>query len=141
MAKEILALIKLQIDAGKATPAPPIGPALGQRQINIMEFCKQFNDRTKNMGGVPCPVIITAYKDKTFEFIVKQPPVSYFLKQLAGVSGSKTPGRTNVAKISKKDIKDLLKKKIVDMNCFDNEDSALSMFIGSARSMGFEVVE
>lgn len=138
---EVLTLIKLQIEGGKATPAPPVGPALGQRQLNIMDFCKQFNDRTKHMTGKPCPVIITAYKDKTFSFIVKLPPVTYYIKQLLNIqSGSKTPGRETIKTIKKSDLLPIAREKMVDMNAFDIE-SAIEMIAGSARSMGILVTE
>lgn len=141
MSKEVLAYIKLQIEGGKANPAPPVGPALGQKQVNIMEFCKQFNDRTKGVIGKPCPTVITVYKDKSFDFIVKKPPVSYYIKEVAKIkSGSKTPGRGgSVAVIKKSDLVNVVKEKICDMNCFDNIDSAMNMFIGSARSIGIKV--
>lgn len=141
MAKEVLAQIKLQIEGGKANPAPPVGPALGQRQVNIMDFCKKFNDATKSMAGLPCPTIITVYKDKTFDFIVKKPPVSFYIKKYAKVqSGSKTPGRGgSIATIKRDDILEAVKEKMCDMNCFDSIDSALNMFIGSARSMGIKI--
>ena len=143
MAKEVLALIKLQIEAGKANPAPPVGPALGQRQVNIMEFCKQFNDRTKAMAGLPCPTIITVYKDKSFDFIVKKPPMSYYVKKVAKIqSGSKTAGRGNpVAVVKKADVIEAVKEKICDMNCFEELEAGVKMFIGTAKSMGVKVEE
>ena len=143
MAKEILAQIKLLIEAGKANPAPPIGSALGQRQVNIMDFCKQFNDRTKADAGLPCPTIITVYKDKSFTFVVKKPPMTYYVKKLAKIqSGSKTPGRgAYVAVVKKSDAVALIKEKMPDLNCFGDVDAALKMFIGSARSMGVKVEE
>jgi large subunit ribosomal protein L11 len=140
MAKEVLAQIKLQIEAGKANPAPPVGPALGQRQVNIMDFCKQFNDRTKAMAGLPCPTVITVYKDKSFDFIVKKPPVSYYIKQIAKISkGSQMPGRGKQMVIYKEDIIEYAKQKMDDLNCYGNIDSAVSMFIGTAKSMGIKV--
>ena len=143
MAKEVLAVIKLQIEAGKANPAPPIGSALGQRQVNIMEFCKQFNDRTKGTPGLPCPTLITVYKDKSFDFVVKKPPMTYYVKKLAKItSGSKTPGRGgSVATVKKVDVVELMKEKIGDLNCFGDIDAAVRMFVGSAKSMGVKVEE
>lgn len=142
MAKEVLGYIKLQIPAGKATPSPPVGPALGQRGLNIMEFCKAFNARTQEMeAGAPTPVVITAYKDKTFTFVTKLPPNTYFLKKAAAVQkGSLTPGRDVVAQITVAQIREIAEKKIKDMNA-NNIEAAMSMLKGSARSMGFEVVE
>ena len=141
MAKEILAVIKLQIEGGKANPAPPIGSALGQRQVNIMEFCKQFNDRTKGSVGLPCPTFITVYKDKSFDFVIKKPPMTYYVKKLAKISsGSKTPGRGgSVAVVKMADVKEMIKEKICDLNCFGDIDAAIKMFIGSAKSMGVKV--
>lgn len=141
--KEVLAQIKLQIEAGKANPAPPVGPALGQRQVNIMDFCKQFNDRTKAMVGLPCPTIITVYKDKSFDFIVKKPPMSYYVKKVAKIqSGSKTAGRGNpVAVVKKSDVIECIKEKICDMNCFGDIEAGYKMFVGSAKSMGVKVEE
>ena len=143
MAKEVLTQIKLQIEAGKANPAPPIGSALGQRGVNIMEFCKQFNDRTKANAGLPCPTVITVYKDKSFEFIVKKPPMTYYVKKVAKItSGSKTPGRGGaVATVKKSDVIEFLKEKMDDLNCFGDINSAMNMFIGSARSIGVKVVD
>ena len=141
MGGQITAIIKLQIEGGKANPAPPVGPALGQRQVNIMSFCKEFNERTKDRIGVPCPTIITVYADKTYDFIVKQPPMTYFIKKLAKItSGSKTPGKgESVAVLKKADIIEAVKQKIDDLNCFGNIDSAVKMFIGSAKSVGVKV--
>ena len=143
MAKEVLAVIKLQIEAGKATPAPPVGAVLGQRQVNIMEFCKQFNDRTKSSAGLPCPTLITVYKDKSFDFVVKKPPMTYYVKKLAKItSGSKTPGRGGyVATVKKADVIEMIKEKIGDLNCFGDIESAFKMFVGSAKSMGVKVEE
>jgi large subunit ribosomal protein L11 len=142
MAKEVLGYIKLQIPAGKATPSPPVGPALGQRGLNIMEFCKSFNARTQEMeAGAPIPVVITAFKDKTFTFVTKSPPNTYFLKKAAAVQkGSLTPGRDVVAQVTVAQIREIAEKKMKDMNANDIE-AAMSMLKGSARSMGFEVVE
>ncbi len=142
MAKKIVGFIKLQIAAGKANPSPPVGPALGQRGLNIMEFCKAFNAATQKMEpGMPIPVVITAYADRTFSFITKLPPVSYFIKQAAKVqSGSKEPGKTKVAKITKKQVLEIAEKKLPDMNCATVE-AAAQMVAGQARSMGIDVVE
>lgn len=142
MAKKITGYVKLQVPAGAANPSPPIGPALGQRGLNIMEFCKAFNAKTSQMEkGMPIPVIITAYQDRSFTFEMKQPPVSYFLKKAAGLtSGSKTPGRGGSAgKVSKAQIKEIAEKKMADLNC-DSVESAMAMIQGSARSMGLDVV-
>lgn len=143
MAKKIVGYIKLQVPAGKANPSPPIGPALGQRGLNIMEFCKAFNAQTQSYeAGTPLPVIITAYGDRTFSFIIKLPPVSYYLKQAAGVTkGSGTTGRgASAGKITIAQIKEIAQKKMKDLNAND-VDAASLMIIGSARSMGLEVVQ
>lgn len=143
MAKKIVGYVKLQVPAGKANPSPPIGPALGQRGLNIMEFCKAFNAQTQNYeAGTPLPVVITAYGDRTFSFIIKLPPVSYFLKQAANVNkGSSAPGRGGKAgSITMNQIKEIAEKKIKDLNA-NNIDAASMMIIGSARSMGLEVVQ
>ena len=142
MAKEVLGYIKLQIPAGKATPSPPVGPALGQRGLNIMEFCKAFNARTQDMeAGAPIPVVITAFKDKTFTFETKSPPNTHFLKKAAGLQkGSLTPGREFAGQVTIAQIREIAEKKMKDMNANDIE-AAMSMLKGSARSMGFEVVE
>ena len=138
MAKEILGLIKLQIPAGGANPSPPVGPALGQRGINIMEFCKAFNDKTKSFAGKPVPVIITVYKDKKFDFIIKSPPASHFIKEAAKLkSGSQEPGRNIVASITKKQAEEIAKQKMNDLNALDLEQ-AVKIISGSARSMGIE---
>jgi large subunit ribosomal protein L11 len=148
MAKKIVGFIKLQIPAGDAKPAPPVGPALGQRGLNIMEFCKAFNARTAQMEkGMPIPVVITAFADRSFTFEMKQPPVTYFLKKAANLkigkkpaSGSKTPGKgASVGKVTEAQLRDIAEKKIVDMNC-DSIDSAVEQIRGSARAMGLEVV-
>ena len=140
MAKEILGLIKLQIPAGGANPSPPVGPALGQRGLNIMDFCKAFNDKTKNLEkGAPIPVIITAYKDRTFDFVTKLPPVSYYLKKAAKIKkGNSTPGRSLVGKVTMADVEKIAKEKMADLNAFKIE-SAMSMVAGTARSMGIRV--
>ena len=141
MAKEVLEFIKLQIPAGGANPSPPVGPALGQRGLNIMDFCKAFNDKTKNIEkGAPIPVVITAYKDKTFKFVTKLPPVSHFLKKAAKIDkGSSTPGRELVGKVTMKDIEKIAKEKMVDLNAFDLK-GAVNIVKGSAVSMGIEVI-
>jgi len=141
MAKKIIGYIKLQIPAGKANPSPPVGPALGQRGLNIMEFCKAFNAQTQNMEpGMPIPVVITAYGDRTFSFITKTPPVSYFLKKAASLGkGSSTPGTGTVGKVTMAQVHEIAKAKMVDLNAHDIE-GASQMIIGSARSMGIEVV-
>jgi large subunit ribosomal protein L11 len=142
MAKKITGYIKLQVPAGKANPSPPIGPALGQAGLNIMEFCKQFNAKTQGLEeGMPIPVVITAYGDRSFSFVTKTPPVSYFLKKAAGLSGgSKTPGRGFVGKVSMDQVREIAKTKMQDLNANDVE-AASRMIVGSARSMGLEVVE
>ena len=142
MAKEILEFIKLQIPAGGANPSPPVGPALGQRGLNIMDFCKAFNEKTKNLEkGAPIPVVITAYKDKTFNFVTKLPPVSHYLKKAAKIEkGNSTPGRTMEGKVTMADVKTIAKEKMVDLNAIDLEGAANTVK-GSARSMGMEVVE
>ena len=141
MAKEILELIKLQIPAGGANPAPPVGPALGQRGLNIGEFVKQFNDRTKNLEkNAPIPVLITAYKDRTFKFVTKLPPVSHYLKKAAKIDkGGSTPGRESVGKVTIKDVEKIAKEKMEDLNAI-NLEGAVNMVKGSAVSMGIEVV-
>ena len=139
MAKEISGYIKLQIMGGQANPAPPVGPALGQRGINIMEFCKAFNDKTKAFAGKPIPVIITVYKDKKFDFIIKTPPASHYIKEAAKIkSGSKEPGRTIAGSITIKQAEEIAKAKMEDLNAFDIKE-ATKIICGSARSMGIEV--
>lgn len=143
MAKKVVGQIKLQVPAGAANPSPPIGPALGQRGLNIMEFCKAFNAQTQNLEkGMPIPVVITAYGDRTFTFITKTPPNTYFIKKAAGLAkGSQTPGKgTNVGKITMKQIREIAEIKMKDLNAND-VDAAAQMIKGSARSMGIEVVE
>ncbi len=141
MAKEVLEFIKLQIPAGGANPAPPVGPALGQRGLNIGEFVKQFNERTKDLEkGAPIPVLITAYRDKTFKFVTKLPPVSHYLKKAAKIDkGSSTPGRESVGKVTIKDVEKIAKEKMADLNAI-NLEGAVNMVKGSAVSMGMEVV-
>ena len=141
MAKKVAGQLKLQVKAGSANPSPPIGPALGQRGINIMEFCKAFNAATQEMEkGMPIPVVITYYQDKSFTFMMKQPPVTYFLKKEAKItSGSKTPGKgATVGKLTKAQIKSIAEAKMKDLNANDVE-AAMKMVAGSARSMGLEV--
>ena len=142
MAKKIVGYVKLQVPAGQANPSPPIGPALGQRGLNIMEFCKQFNAATKAMEpGTPTPVVITVYSDRSFTFITRMPPASFYIKKAAGIdSGSKTPGRAVAGKITKKQLEEIAKQKMKDLNANDIE-GAVKQLAGSARSMGLEVVE
>jgi large subunit ribosomal protein L11 len=142
MAKKIIGYIKLQVPAGKANPSPPIGPALGQRGLNIMEFCKAFNAQTQSMEvGMPIPVVITAFADRTFTFVTKTPPNTYFLKKAAGIQkGTTTPGRGTIGQVTMKQIHEIAQQKMVDLNANDIE-AAAQMIIGSARSMGLEVVE
>ncbi|MEO5806639.1 50S ribosomal protein L11 [Devosia sp.] len=140
MAKKIVGYVKLQVAAGSATPSPPIGPALGQRGLNIMEFCKAFNAATSEMEkGSPIPVVITAYADKSFTFEMKQPPVTFFIKKAVGLkSGSKLPGKESAGTITVAQLRDIAAKKMKDLNA-DNIDAAVSMIAGSARSMGIQV--
>ena len=142
MAKKVVGQIKLQIPAGAANPSPPVGPALGQRGVNIMEFCKAFNAATQGMEpGMPIPVVITAYADRSFTFVTKTPPNTYFLKKAAGIEkGTQTPGKGTVGKVTMAQIREIAGKKMVDLNAKDLE-GACQMLIGSARSMGLEVVE
>ena len=143
MAKKIIGYVKLQIPAGKANPSPPIGPALAQKGLNIMEFCKAFNAKTQSMEpGMPIPVVITAFADKSFTFIMKTPPVTYFIKKAANIkSGSQKTGITPVvAKITMTQVREIAKQKMQDLNANDIE-AASHMIIGSARSMGVDVVE
>jgi large subunit ribosomal protein L11 len=142
MAKKVTGFLKLQVPAGAANPSPPIGPALGQRGLNIMEFCKAFNAQTQKMEkGIPIPVIITTYQDRSFTFEMKTPPVSYFLKKAAKLeSGSKTPGREPVGEVSKKQVREIAEQKMKDLNC-DTVEAAMKMIEGSARSMGLTVTE
>jgi large subunit ribosomal protein L11 len=142
MAKKIVGYIKLEVPAGKANPSPPIGPALGQRGLNIMEFCKQFNAQTQGLEpGMPIPVVITAFGDRSFSFITKTPPASYFLKKAANLEkGSQTPGKGLVGKVTMAQVREIAQKKMKDLNAKDVEGAA-RMIAGSARSMGLEVVE
>ncbi|AML50611.1 MULTISPECIES: 50S ribosomal protein L11 [Falsihalocynthiibacter] len=140
MAKKIAGTMKLQVPAGKANPSPPVGPALGQRGINIMEFCKAFNAKTADLEvGAPCPTVITYYQDKSFSMEVKTPPASYFLKKAANItSGAKTPSRETVGTVTAKQVKEIAEAKMKDLNANDIE-SAMLIIMGSARSMGIEV--
>jgi large subunit ribosomal protein L11 len=142
MAKKVTGYLKLQVPAGAANPSPPIGPALGQRGLNIMEFCKSFNAQTQNLEkGSPIPVVITIFADRTFSFEMRTPPVSHFLKKAANLqSGSKTPGRGSVGSVTKEQVKEIAEKKMKDLNC-STVEAAMRMIEGSARSMGLEVRE
>ena len=141
MAKEAVKKIKLQIPAGKANPSPPVGPALGQRGVNIMEFCKAFNERTKDMAGFNIPVVITVYADKSFTFITKQPPATDLIKKAAGVQkGADNPLKNKVGKLTKAQVLEIVEKKIADLNTKDKEQAA-KIIAGSARSMGITVVD
>ena len=142
MAKKVTGFLKLQVPAGAANPSPPIGPALGQRGLNIMEFCKAFNAQTQKIEkNTPIPVIITTYQDRSFTFELKTPPVSYFLKKAAKLeAGSKTPGREMVGEVTKKQVREIAEQKMKDLNC-DTIEAAMKMIDGSARSMGYTVAE
>ena len=141
MAKEIVAKIKLQIPAGQANPAPPVGPALGQNGVNIMAFCKEFNAVTQKQVGDILPVVITVFKDKSFTFITKAPPASMLLKKAANIAaGSKEPNKTKVAKLTKNQVMDIVKLKMKDMNA-RSEEAAYRTLVGTARQMGIEVEE
>ena len=141
MAQKVTGFIKLQIPAGKATPAPPVGPALGQHGVNIMAFTKEFNERTKDKAGLIIPVVITVYSDKSFSFITKTPPASVLIKKACKIeSGSGVPNKTKVAKITKAQLKEIAETKMPDLNAA-NIDTAMSMIAGTARSMGVEVVD
>jgi large subunit ribosomal protein L11 len=141
MAKKVVEVMKLQIPAGKANPSPPVGPALGQRGINIMEFCKAFNEKTKDMMGFTIPVEITVYSDRSFTFITKQPPASDLLKKAAGIQkGSSNPLKDKVGKITKAQLKEIAEKKLPDLNT-DDVEVAMKIIAGSARSMGIEIVD
>jgi large subunit ribosomal protein L11 len=140
MSKKVVKIIKLQIPAGKANPAPPIGPALGGAGVNIMAFCKEFNARTQSMGGDILPVVITVYQDKSFTFILKQPPVAEMIKKATGVEkGSAVPNRDKVGKITRKQAKEIAQKKMQDMNA-NSLEAATEVVLGTARSMGIELV-
>ena len=141
MAKEILKKIKLQCPGGQATPAPPVGPALGQHGVNIGQFVKQFNDKTKELLGVLTPVEITVFKDKTFTFILKSPPASVLLKQLAGIAkGSSEPNKQKVGQVNTQQLREIAGKKLADLNA-DNLDVAIKVIEGTARNMGIKVVD
>ncbi len=141
MAKKVVGEIKLQIPAGKANPSPPVGPALGQRGVNIMEFCKAFNERTKDMGSFNIPVIITVYQDKSFTFITKKPPVTDLIKKASGVEkGSDKPLKNKIAKLTHKQVEEIAQLKMEDLNTSTME-AAKKIVMGSARSMGVEVVD
>jgi large subunit ribosomal protein L11 len=139
MAKKVVGEIKLQIPAGAANPAPPVGPALGQQGVNIMAFCKEFNAATKGDAGMVIPVVITVYQDKSFTFITKSPPAAVLLKKAAGIaSGSKQPNKDKVGKVSKKQVMDIVKMKSKDLNA-SSEEAAFRVVAGTARSMGIEI--
>jgi large subunit ribosomal protein L11 len=141
MAKKVMDYIKLQIEAGKANPAPPVGPALGQRGVNIMEFCKAFNEKSKDKMGFKVPVVITVYSDRSFSFIMKEPPASALLMKAAGLKkGTDNPLKNKVGKITKAQLMDVVKMKIADLNT-DDEEAAANTLAGSARSMGIEIVD
>jgi large subunit ribosomal protein L11 len=141
MAKKLVKTIKLQIAAGKANPAPPIGPALGGAGVNIMAFCKEFNAKTQDKGGDILPVVISVYSDKTFSFVTKQPPASrLILKELGIAAGSKVPNRDKVGKLTKTQVKKIVKSKMADLRA-DSEEAAMQLIIGTARSMGVDVIE
>lgn len=141
MAKKIATRVKLQVPAGQANPAPPIGPALGQHGVNIMEFCKQFNERTKDRTGTVLPVVITIYEDKSFTFILKSPPVAVLLKKAAGLAkASPEPGRTIIGKVTREQVEQIAREKMTDLNT-TKVDRAIRLVEGSARSMGLEVVK
>ena len=142
MAKKVVTKIKLQIPAGSANPSPPIGPALGQAGLNIMGFCKEFNARTQKLEkGLIIPVVITVYQDKSFSFILKTPPASVLLKRAAKIAkGSSEPNKDKVAKLTMEQVKEIAKEKMKDLNCYDI-DAAAKIIIGSARSMGIEIIE
>src|SRR4051812_11690502 len=139
MAKKVVGQVKLQIPAGQANPAPPVGPALGQQGVNIMAFCKEFNAATKEQAGLVIPVVITVYQDKSFTFITKSPPASILLKKAAGIaSGSKTPNKEKVGKVNRKQVMEIVKMKMKDLNASD-EEAAFRVVAGTARSMGIEI--
>jgi len=141
MAKKVIGEIKLQIAAGKANPSPPVGPALGQKGVNIMEFCKAFNEKTKDLMGFNVPVVITVYADRSFTFITKQPPVTDLIKKTTGLTkGTDNPLKNKVAKLTKAQVMEIVDRKIVDMNTSDKE-AAARIVAGSARSMGVEIVD
>ena len=139
--KEITGYVKLQIKGGQANPAPPVGPALGQHGLNIQDFCKQFNDKTKDLEkGAPIPTIITAYKDRSFDFVTKKPPVTFYLKKAAKIKkGCQTPGRAKLGKVTMKQVEEIAKEKLEDLNAYD-VNQASKIILGSARAMGMEIV-
>jgi large subunit ribosomal protein L11 len=140
MAKQVQTMIKLQIEAGKANPAPPIGPALGQHGVNIMEFCKQFNARTQKLIGEITPVVITVYNDRSFTFELRTPPASFLLIKAAKIAkGSGVPNKDKVGKVTKAQVKEIAEKKMPDLNCYD-VDAACKIIAGTARNMGIEIV-
>ena len=141
MAKKVTAYVKLQVPAGSANPSPPIGPALGQHGLNIMEFCKQFNAQTQKMEkGLPIPVIITVYSDKSFTFVLKTPPATVLIKKALGIEkGSSVPNRDKVGKITRKQLEEIARIKMPDLNCHGDLEAAVRMIAGSARNMGVEV--
>src|SRR5471030_3011343 len=141
MAKEVTGMIRLQIPAGQANPAPPVGPALGQQGVNIMAFCKEFNAATQKQAGDVLPVVITVYKDKTFSFITKSPPAAVLLKKAANIaSGSKEPNRTKVGKVTRKQVMDIVKIKRKDLNA-KSDEAALRVIAGTARQAGIEIID
>jgi large subunit ribosomal protein L11 len=141
MAKKITAYVKLQVPAGKANPAPPIGPALGQHGVNIMEFCKQFNAKTANLGDINIPVVITIFSDRSFTFITKTPPAADLLKKTLGIGkGSAKPNREKIGKVTRQQLRDIAETKLPDLNCTDIE-SAVRTIEGTAKNMGLEVVD
>jgi large subunit ribosomal protein L11 len=141
MAKKVVGVIRLQIPAGAANPAPPVGPALGQAGVNIMEFCKQFNAATQSSAGMVIPVVISVYQDRSFTFVTKSPPAANLLKKIAGLaSGAKTPGRETVGSVTRAQLEEIAKIKMADLSARD-VDAALKVIAGTARSMGIEVVD
>jgi large subunit ribosomal protein L11 len=141
MAKKAVGFIKLQIPAGQATPAPPVGPALGQHGVNIMDFCKNFNAKTQKDSGLIIPVVITVYSDKSYSFITKTPPAAVLLKQMAKIAkGSAEPNKNKVAKLSMAQVREIAKTKLPDLNCYD-VDAAVKIIMGTARSMGIEIIQ
>ncbi len=141
MAKKVTGVIRLQISAGAANPAPPVGPALGQAGVNIMQFCKQFNDATKDKAGLVIPVVISVYQDRTFTFILKSPPASVLLKKAAGLAvGSAQPNKEKVAKVTMAQVREIAQLKLTDLNTRDI-NSACKMIVGTARNMGIEVIQ
>ncbi len=139
MAKKVVAQIRLQIQAGQANPSPPVGPALGQHGVNIMEFCKAFNEKTKSMGDVVVPVVITVYQDRSFSFITKTPPASFLLKKAAGIEkGAHATKRETVGKVTRKQLEEIAKTKLPDLNT-DDLEAAMRIIEGTARSMGIEI--